>query len=738
MDASSNYYERKFSQCTLMGLSSADAAIEVIEAYLAGKPAPRKGKRKASDNDADFWQCAFLWDLADDSYESLPFSLALSNYLRQERVASFPLLAHVARVTPNVVWRSVRYSGLVLRQESLRWGEIKQLANTQPHEFGELVRICETFRQAHMERHSELESLRCQLKQLSPLELLVNSSLYAFENLLPDSVSESDGGIETQHCWEALNDILLWRLGLSSADDFRVTEEMLGSSLREHLSPFLFPSPEFARDHLDRYRIFGALVSAQLEFNSFMTRSVDAFCYDDGIRFEFSGSELVIVERDLRLRQIWEHNGEKLARLHQYWFYRAVQVFMGSGLAEAQMGRAENSEQNQLAYIKALRTTLRLTDVYGLGESLQTETGLRVDLFQALLSLELMSIFYHVDFVMPYNDYLNQTGSWQQALSRLAVGGLMEGLQNRFPITWSEKKAKIESIRPWTVSEAFPNGLAKAAEAILDFWTSDLGGLSSEMRKQGGTKSPELFERPILKMGRYLFQLPWMTSVQNNSSAAINNLRRLGARRAEARDETARIEQRLAEQLRGHGFSVLPNYQPVRTADDDPGEVDLICFRDGHVLVLEVKSTYLRRSLKDAWLHKVTTLRKAGLQLRRKVDAVTVALDSDRELASSLGIEEGKAVQDVRGWIVDTSLEHDHEHFSGFLKISVEEILIALRDDRHLLNDPAGMFAANGPSNSSESSVVTSLYPNDFSAERFINVIENGLVWESCEVQEQV
>jgi hypothetical protein len=49
----------------------------------------------------------------------------------------------------------------------------------------------------------------------------------------------------------------------------------------------------------------------------------------------------------------------------------------------------------------------------------------------------------------------------------------------------------------------------------------------------------------MLKMGRYLFQLPWMMAVQNNATAAINNLRRLGARRGDARDETRRIEQRL-------------------------------------------------------------------------------------------------------------------------------------------------------------------------------------------------
>ncbi|UUZ67083.1 hypothetical protein LP416_19415 [Polaromonas sp. P2-4] len=47
----------------------------------------------------------------------------------------------------------------------------------------------------------------------------------------------------------------------------------------------------------------------------------------------------------------------------------------------------------------------------------------------------------------------------------------------------------------------------------------------------------------------------------------------------------------------------------------------------------------------------------------------------------------------MTGWIVDTSIECDHQCFSGFLKVSLEEVLIALRDDRRLLNDPDGLLS---------------------------------------------
>jgi hypothetical protein len=416
--------------------------------------------------------------------------------------------------------------------------------------------------------------------------------------------------------------------------------------------------------------------------------------------------------------------------------YHGIEAFATSDLANTPVGRPENHEANRFAYIKAMGTYLQLTEAYGLADLVTTDSGSKVDLFQALLSLELMTAFFNADFLLPYLDHLKETGNPRLALGQLAFGGLLQPeMQNRLPITWSDRTEKIAKITGWTVNSDFPQGSAKAAEAILDFWTIDWAALSARLRKGEKGLHPELFERPILKMGRYLFQLPWLVAMQNNASAAINNLRRIGARRPEAREETRRIEDRLASLFEGRGFSVVRNYEPERVPDADPGEVDLICARDGHLLVLEIKSTFLRRSQKEAWLHGANMLRKAGLQLRRKLDAVEKALSNDESLAKSLGVEPGAPPRHVCGWIVDTSIEHDHERFSGYLKVSLEEVIIALRDDRHLLNDPAGLLISGGTEQIDgvrppENDRAWTLYPDGFSVSRFIQVIENEAVWD--------
>ncbi len=76
---------------------------------------------------------------------------------------------------------------------------------------------------------------------------------------------------------------------------------------------------------------------------------------------------------------------------------------------------------------------------------------------------------------------------------------------------------------------------------------------------------------------------------------------------------------------------------------------------------------------------------------------------------------------------MDTSIECDHQRFGGFLKVSLEELLIALNDDRHLLHDPDGLFAQRASAAGAERQ---SLYPQGLSAQRFIEVVEAQAVWD--------
>lgn len=451
------------------------------------------------------------------------------------------------------------------------------------------------------------------------------------------------------------------------------------------------------------------------------------FAIDDSIAFKLKKGIAIIEVANEKLNLDWKNNGHKLQLLDSYWLNRGVDELIASGMAEQQIGSAENHDINQFAMIKTFCNQLRLIEVYGLNDYLTADSGLRVSLYEALLSLNLMSAFYNKAFIAPYQQHLYVEKNWLAAISRLAFDGLIQG-ENRFPITWSFKKDKVGKFKDWTVNKTFPNGNRKSAEAIIDFWSLDLKTTAKKLQsnKLPTVIMPELYERPIFTLGNHVFQFPWMVAFQNNSTATINNLRRIGAGRTEARAETAAIEARLADILKSRGFTVLLNYQPEKTSERDPGEIDIICALEDHIFVLEVKSTFLRSSKKDAWFHKTRTLRKAGKQISHKVRAVNQALLSDEIFKSTLRLDVNGSKSKVTGWIVDTSIEHDHQLFSGYLKISLEEIIIALRDDSHLLFNMVDIAEGKEIERDDE----FTLYPNGFSANNFLSVIEQQRIWQ--------
>ncbi|GAC19632.1 NERD domain-containing protein [Paraglaciecola arctica] len=654
--------------------------------------------------------------------------MALTRYFSQELVSNFPLLKVIASKSPLSVKNAVRYSALVLKPRSNKWQELQRLADGETDKFDEIIAVIRLMHKEHERLVVDLEQTKKELTSLTPLMCLIYISLFAFECLLgtdTDNDGNSLANNDMEEAWSAFKNILAWQLESSDINDFDLTENRILETVKEHLIPFMFPSEE-QKIHIQTYQKVSELITKQIAFNSFISQSVNAFCFDDSIAFKIEKGIAVIEEVDAPAKLAWRFNGHKLKLLNGYWFNRGVNKLIASGMAEQQIGAKENHEANQLAMIKTFSTQLRLVEVYGLNEYLTADSGLRVNLHEALISLNLMSAFFSKDFIAHYQKYLSEEKNWLTAINRLAFEGIQQG-ENRFPITWSSKKDKAARIKAWTVNQNFPHGNQKAAEAIIDFWSHDLKYTAKKLQNENSTLVliPELYERPILKFGKHIFQFPWMVAFQNNSTAALNNLRRIGAGRNEARCETAAIELRLAENFKARGFTVLLNYHPEKTPEHDPGEIDLICALEGHIFVLEVKSTFLRSTKKDVWFHKTRTLRKAGQQIGSKVNAVKQALINDAHFKASLGLDTCDVTSLVSGWIVDTSIEHDHEHFSGYLKVSLEEIIIALRDDSQLLFDRDNFVEGQeiqGDPN-------FTLYPNDFTAQNFLSVIEQEKIW---------
>ena len=736
-DADNDYFDQLHRRLLDSGRPPFEARQAVFDAFLDGKPqSVGRLKTTRADRDRWFWTSASLRECGSEDWCSEAGMLVLVRYLSQDKVLVDGLAESLARSVPQALVMAMRRSRLVLRPDSSHLSALRTAGTVSPI-VEEALRVHDVLVAAHHERHVELERCKKSLDDTTAFELLVLATLHAYQHFVPHNMTgksavEERGDRLDVH-WDAVNDLLAWKLRTAPRGTLMLADEDLGRSLKRYLSPLLFPERGPTTELLVRLQAFATLLAAQIELNAFLSRSVDAHCLDDSVRFVLvDDRRLEPVVTDPGARAKWLRDSQKLERLSIYWLHRAFREFMASDMAHVRMGRPENDVENRLAYVNAMATRLRLREVYGVADTVTAPSGEVADTFQALLSLELTKRFFTLDFIEPFVHGAEQTGDWIASLRRLAMGGLANGMQNRFPLTWANRADKVARTTGWTVTPSQPAGSARMAAAIVDFWTHDT--LAEAGRLQNGDQgpAPRLIERPYLKFGHQLVQLPWVVARQSNDTAAINNLRRLSARRDETAEETRRIESQLAEKFRGRGFQVLLNWQPPAERHD-AGEVDVIAARDGHLFILEIKSTFIRGSMLVAWLHASTTLRKAGLQLQRKVEVVNWALGADAAFRAALGLAEPGPPEHrhMHAWIVDTSIESDHERFSGFLKVSLEEVIVALRDDHDLLSVPDGLGSGQSPTEmlATEERALPSLYEAGFTAKRFAEVVEGELVW---------
>lgn len=727
-----NLYEPILARLIELGHSETDALIDVAERYLDNKPATQ-GKRKISarERDRQFWGLNAWRVCPVDVWTREPLKLAIARYFSQEAVAAPDLVRRWAKEVPEVVCWAVRRSGLVKVPTSPRRTELEN-ASSVSSGIAELCRLLQIFEDALRFRESQLLACKALLEELSVVEVLLFAGLYAFKHLVPQAGAANENGevVPDETVWTAIEDLVRWKLAASEPGHLHLSETELAIRVGRWCRPIVFRDSDEAAA-MNVLQQFEALVDAQVELNEFLARSADAFSYDDAVRFVRQGDRLEINEINPHVRNAWNRNSVRLARLHGYWMWRAIDAFAESAYAGKIIGQSDNHDANQWAVIRAMQVEIELREIYGIEGEVKTDAGQHVGVFQSALVLSLMAAFFKRDCIDRYRNYHQALGDWRAALAKLVLDGLVDGMQNRMPLTWSVRRNKIARIVGWTVTSHQPAGSANAASAILDFWTYDMAAEADRVKNHLDVISPRVHERPVFRFGHLYVQMPSVVGLLNPSTAFINNLRRIGSTRREARIETARIEHNLARVMREHGFAVLLNWSPPDPWRD-AGEIDIIAARDGHLFVLEIKSTFFRSTPKEAWIHESVTVRKAGIQIDRKMRAVLECLSHNQGLRDQLGLTAATRPEQSHGWIVDTSIECDHQRFSGHLKFSLAELLIALRDDAGLLVDPTGdALAIEGEDSLALSYARThaTLYPNGFSARRFAEVIESEAVW---------
>ena len=642
-----NYYEEKFEHLALE-FSVEKAKEKIVKELLYKSTQPKIGLFK---NKFDmFWQSNFIKLLTVDEVQSENYILALSQYLRFGGVDKNVCVNYLKLDVQSFIL-AVRQSGLILQSDHNSWNVLKEIDQEIQidalHIFFQTVKHLQAQYKHRLEIYEEIKNTI----NIGQITAMAFGSLYAYHYLIPNQdyfahlpyQFDSTENNSAETVWKAFDHIVK----TSRKNTKKLTEQSLALALRNKLMPFLIGEGMSVLLQ-DQYEFYKKLVAIKIEILNYKRNVLESFCFDKQVNYKLNNSELIYTNTKEK-KDNWS---EKNALLISYWLGVGAEKLLKSDAIYSLINTGDNLEANAIALSKAFGIQEQLAQVYGITEfSINNQ---KLNAFETMITMTLSQAHYLKDHIEKFMRFLPNSEDKLDALTQLTMHGFVIG-ENRMPFTFAKREEKIKRMSSW-VQGASNNIKKKKMDEILSFWSCDLYDNDDVSTFQ---------QKPFYKIDDFIFQFPWLTAYQNLNTTMTNYFRKLHKNRFELKGETNQIELTLAEKMHHLGFEVFPQLVPEFK---DVGEIDLIAIHGNHVIVAEVKSTYIRSSIQEIYEYKNFTLNKASYQLDKKVEYIK------KYFLKEFFDDISEVV--LHTWIIDTTLEFDHEYFGDHLKVSLDEVII--------------------------------------------------------------
>lgn len=596
-----------------------------------------------------FWQSNFIKLLTVDEVRSENYILALSQYIRYT-ITDKNICINYLKLDIQSFILAVRYSGIILNSEHDSWGILKEIS--QEFDSEELCGFIQTVTHLQLQYKHRLavyEDIQNKLN-IGQITAMSFSSLYAYEYLVPNKdffqlpyQFDPEEKNSAEVVWRAFDEIIK----TSRKNTKKLTEKSLALALKFKMIPFLLGEGMTSELQL-QYDLFKKLVAIKVELINYKRNVLESFSFDSTVKYILKNESLSYLNQ----RNVKDNWLEKHSLLLNYWLIVGSQRLFDSDYIYRILPTGDNLEANAIALSKAFGVKEQLKQIYGI-EYLKVD-NVHLDLFDVMMTLSLSQAHYLKDHIHKFEQFLSDSNFNLEALSKLMMHGFIIG-ENRMPMTFALENDKSKKMSSW-ITEGSNNQKLKQMKKILKFWSFDLYDENDQST---------YMQKPFYRIDDFIFQFPWLTAFQNLNTAMINYVRKLHKNRLELKSETDQIELNLAEKLDRIGFQVFCQYVP---SEGNAGEIDLIAMYDNHVIVAEVKSTYIRSSIQEIYEYKKFVLNKASYQLDNKVEYIK------RHFLSRHFEDINDVI--IHSWIIDTTLEFDHEYFGNHLKVSLDEVII--------------------------------------------------------------
>lgn len=600
------------------------------------------------------------------------------------------LLKKLSESYPDLLLKNIRLNKAFL--DDVHFESFTPFQDHSNKELQNFYTVISLLRDENNKVQKEKKDLQKELFKLDWLKLLSVLSFHYEEKFYQWSIDETVIAYPSDYIIWAYND-LLNNYPKDQIPSPPSTEEEIYQQHTQYLLDYTQKKYVAATESIDKL--------ASIHY--FEHDYVDNFAYDLNQTYELRKTGgMQLAPKNDRIIWDWHKDGKKLEAIDTYFNLKASEAVVNAEEREELKfpGKTEYEQEiNRKTSCHHLFTGIKL-DYYGL-----KDYKIKFDLAKLCAQQETFSSnckMRHSDALLAVYPQITLEQFWKKYALISGKNMLAKGTFGALRFDTKNDLSLFEE-----------NKSANETKNRLDFVTHNIANRNDRL---------DLYFHTFIKWGDYYISFKTLVANRNWGNSLVNRL--LNKELTNRNKENNALEENLAEKFKNVGFEAINSYNIIKPDKDTLGELDTVVYQDNTLLLIELKTTYIRSSFVQISGHE-KMLDKAARQLHRNKKYLDNNPKAAQELLDKLKIDKSWDELKVESLIVSSSIEYDHQKFNGITKISLFELYRLLEDDKAYF-EYSFLFHF---SKKDLRKKMVSYYKNGFSLPTLLDAIKEDKVW---------